>query len=325
MREPSRLVLVLGLLGATLAAEAQPTSKTPRVGLVLSGSPADAEPLLAAFRQGLRERGYVEGQTVVIAPRFADAVQRLPDLVAELVRINVDVIVTQGTPAAQAARRATGTIPIVMATSGDPVAAGLVASLARPGGNVTGNSILGPELVGKRLELLTEIVPSISRVVVVLNPTNPLHALHMRELEAPAKTLGVTLQPLEARSADDLERVFRMAVSGRAGAVLVFGDPVLTAHRARMANLAAKNRLPAIYELSGFAEAGGLINYGPNLHELFRRAAGYVDRILKRARPADLPVQQPTQFELVINLRTAKALGLTIPQSLLMRADKVIQ
>jgi len=326
MRERlSVVVLALGLLVAPLAVEALQAAGTPRVGLLLSGSPAEADPLAAAFREGLRARGYVEGQNVVLVPRFADSVQRLPDLVAELVRSNVEVIVTQGTPAAQAARRATTTIPIVMATSGDPVAAGLVASLARPGANVTGNSILGPDLVGKRLELLKEVVPGISRVAVLLNPTNPLHALHMRELGAAAKALGVTLQPLEARSPDDLERVFGTAAGGRAGAVLVFGDPVLTAHRARMATVAAKHRLPTIYELSGFAEAGGLINYGPNLHELFRVAAGYVDRILKGARPADLPVQQPTTFELVINLKTARSLGLTIPQSLLLRADHVIE
>jgi putative ABC transport system substrate-binding protein len=320
-------MLVLGIFVMPLAAEAQQAGRTPRVGLLVTGPPAGADPLVAAFRQGLRERGYVEGQNVVIAARFSDGVQRLPDLAAELVRINVEVIVTQGTPAAQAARRATATIPIVMATSGDPVAVGLVASLARPGGNVTGNSLLGPDLAGKRLELLREIVPGVSRIAVVSNPTNPAHALHMRALvlEAAARTLGVELHPLEVRSPDDFERVFQAATSARAGALLVFGDPLFTAHRTRIANLAARSRLPTIYELSGFAEVGGLMNYGADLHEMFRRAAAYVDKILKGARPADLPIEQPTKFDLVINLKTAKALGLTIPQSVLIRADRIIQ
>jgi putative ABC transport system substrate-binding protein len=212
-----------------------------------------------------------------------------------------------------------------MATSGDPVAVGLVASLARPGGNITGNSILGPDLIGKRLELIKELVLGVSRVAVLSNPTNPMYGFHVREAEAAAKTLGIALQVLEARSPDDFDRVFHAATSGRAGALLVFGDPVLTANRTRLANLATKSRLPAVYELSGFAEAGGLANYGPSLPEMFRLAAIYVDQILRGAKPADLPVQQPSKFELVINIRTAKALGLTIPQSVLLRADRVVE
>jgi putative ABC transport system substrate-binding protein len=242
-----------------------------------------------------------------------------------LVKSKVDIIVTQGTPAAQAVKRMTSTIPIVMATSGDPVGIGLVASLARPGGNVTGNSILGPDLIGKRLELLKEILPDVSRIAVLSNPTNPMYAFHMRAAGAAAKTLGIALQVLEVRGPDDFEHAFQAATSGRAGAHLVLGDPVLTAHRTRLANLAASSRLPAFYELSGFAEAGGLANYGPSLPEMFRRAAVYVDKILRGAKPADLPIEQPSKFELVINIKTAKALGLTVPQSVLARADRLLE
>jgi len=319
------VVAVLGIFVMLLTTEAQQIRTIPRVGMLLIGSPSAVEPHIAAFRQGLRERGYVVSQNIALESRLADVSQRLPDLATELVRIKVDVIVAQGTPAAQAARRATGTIPIVMAGSGDPVAAGLVESLARPGGNVTGNSILGPDLGGKRLELLREILPGVSRIAVLLNPNNPMHGIDMRALEAAAKTLGIALQPLEARSVDDFERAFGTAASSRAGAMLVSADAFLTAHRMRLAHLAAGNRLPTIYGLSGFAEAGGLISYGVSPPEMFRRAATYVDKILKGAKPADLPIEQPTKFELVINLKTAKALGLTIPHSVLIRADRIIQ
>lgn len=317
--------LAVLLIVAPVCAKAQPARKTPLVALLLTGSPSASEPMTAAFRQELRNLGYVESRNIALELRWADVPQRLSDLATDLVRSNADIIVTQGTPAAQAARRATSTIPIVMATSGDPVAVGLVSSLARPGGNITGNSILGPDLIGKRLELIKELVPSVSRVAVLSNPTNPMHALHVREAEAAAKTLGIALQVLEARGPDDFERVFHAATSGRASALLVFGDPVLKANRTRLANLATKSRLPAVYELSGFAEAGGLANYGPSLPELFRRAAFYVDKILRGAKPADLPVQQPSKFELVINIRTATALGLTIPPSVLLRADRVVE
>lgn len=240
-------------------------------------------------------------------------------------KTKVDIIVTQGTPAAQAAKRATSTIPIVMATAGDPVATGLVASLARPGANVTGNSILGPDVAGKRLALLKQIVPSASRIAVFSNPANPTHALFVAQTEAAAKTLGVSVHVLEIRAPDDFERVFQAATSGRADAVLIFGDPVFTAYRARLATLAIKNRLPSLYELSGFAEAGGLVQYGVSLPEMFRRAAVYVDRILKGAKPAELPVEQASKLELVLNLRTAKALGLAIAQSVLLQADGVVE
>jgi putative ABC transport system substrate-binding protein len=314
-------VMTLPSVGKT-----QQARKVSRIGMLLSGSPSDADPMVAAFRQGLRALGYVEGQNIAIEPRWADVSQRLPALATELVQSKVDLIVTQGTPAAQAAKRATSTIPIVMATSGDPVAIGLVATLARPGGNITGQSILSPELGGKRLELLKEIVPGLSRIAVLSNPTNPSHAIELKAIEVAAKTLGVALQLLEARGPEDFESVFQAAASGRAGALFLLADPLTTtAHRARLATLAARSRLPSMYGLSGYAEAGGLINYGPNLHELFRHAATYIDKILKGARPAELPVEQPTRFELAINLKTAKVLGLTIPQSILLRADQVIQ
>ena len=324
-RDILSVILAVTLLVASSCAEAQPARKVPLVALLLTGSRSESEPMTAAFRQGLRDLGYVEGQNIAVEPRWADLPQRLPDLATDLVRGKVDIIVTQGTPAAQAARRATSTIPIVMATAGDPVGIGLVASLARPGGNVTGNSILGPDLAGKRLELLKEIVPGASRIAVLSNPTNPTHALFVRETQAAAKTLGVALQVLAVQGPDDFERVFQAATSGRADALLVFGDPVFTAHRTRLANLAIKSRLPSLYELSGFAEAGGLAHYGASLPEMFRRAAAYVDKILRGAKPADLPVEQASKFELVINIKTAQALGLPIPQSVLLRADRVVQ
>jgi len=319
------VILAVALLVASSWAEAQPARKVPVVALLLTGSRSESEPMTAAFRQGLRDLGYVEGRNIALEPRWADAPQRLSGLATDLVRGKVDIIVTQGTPAAQAAKRATSTIPIVMATAGDPVAIGLVASLARPGGNVTGNSLMHPDVDGKRLEFLKEIVRGASRIAVLSNPTNPTHALFVRETEAAAKTLGATLQVLEVRGPDDFDRVFQAATSGRADALLVFSDPVLTAHRTRLANLALKSRLPSMYGLSGFAEAGGLANYGPSLPEMFRRAAVYVDKILRGAKPADLPIEQASKFELVINIKTAKALGLTIPQSVLLRADRVVE
>jgi putative ABC transport system substrate-binding protein len=255
---------------------------------------------------------------------LADVPQRLGDLAVEVVGSNVDVIVTQGTPAAQAAKRATRTIPIVMATSGDPVSVGLVASLARPGGNITGNSILSPDLNGKRLELIKDLVPGVSRIATLSNPTNPIHAVDIKTAEAAAKALGISLHPLEVRDPDEFERAFKIATEWRAGALLVFADPFILANRARVAKLAARSRLPTVSGASGFAEAGGLADFGPDLAEMFRRAATYVDKILKGAKPADLPVEQPTRLELVINTATAKMLGLQIPQSVLVRADRVI-
>ena len=320
------VTLALGFLVASLAVDAQQPGKVARIGYLSPGSPTTFTRFDEAFRQGLRELGYVEGQNIVIEYRWAERRdERLPDLAAELVSLKVDVIVAGGTPAPLAAKHATRTIPIVMSTAGDPIGSGLVASLARPGGNVTGLSARSPELGGKRLQLLKEVVPGVSRVAVLWNAANPYAALVVRETEAAARTLGVQVQSLEVRGPDDFENALPAAIRGRAGALIVVGDPLLFSYRMRIADFAARNRLPAAYNLREFAEAGGLMAYGENLADLYRRAATYVDKILKGAKPADLPVEQPTKFELVINLKTAKALRLTIPQSVLIRADEVIQ
>ncbi|MBI1893725.1 MAG: ABC transporter substrate-binding protein [Candidatus Rokubacteria bacterium] len=281
--------------------------------------------LWGAFIQGLRELGYVDGQNIAIERRFsAGETERFPELAADVVRLKVDVIVATP-PAVRAAKKATQTIPIVM-VGGDPVESGFVASLARPRGNITGlSSELSPGIVGKRLELLKEIVPRVSRVAVLLNPANQTNPLLLGEAKVAARSLAVQLQTLEARGPDDFERAFAAMTRERAGALLVPLDGMFTLHRTRIADLAAKSRLPAMYALRQHVDAGGLIAYGASFREIFRRAATYVDKILKGANPADLPVEQPTKFELVINLKMAKALGLPIPQSVLMRADEVIQ
>ncbi|HEV2056385.1 MAG TPA: ABC transporter substrate-binding protein [Methylomirabilota bacterium] len=317
-----------GLLAAPLGAEAQQAGKVWRIGLLGGYSPTskEASHLWEGFFQGLRELGYVEGQNILIEGRwYGDQTERLPALAAELVRLKVDVIVAGAVPAPEAAQRATSTIPIVIMTHPDPVGSGLVASLARPGRNVTGLSLLTPELVGKRLQLLKEAVPGISRVAVLSDPTNPAQALLLREAEVAARSLKVQLQVLEARAPSDFASTFSAMTKDRAGALITLGANMFFAHRTRIVELAAQSRLPALYGQKEFAEAGGLMAYGANTRENFRRAATYVDKILKGAKPADLPVEQPTKFELVINLKTAKALGLTIPPSLLQRADKVIQ
>jgi putative tryptophan/tyrosine transport system substrate-binding protein len=268
----------------------------------------------------------VEGQTIGIEWRWAEGrPERLPDLATELVRLNVDVIVAAATPAVQATQQARGKIPIVMVAVGDPVGAGLVASEGRPGGNITGLSVLSAELMGKRLELLKEAVPGVSRVAVLWHPANRSNVLQLDEAKVAAPTLGVRLQPLEVRAPQDLESAFQAATRGRAGALIALDDPLLVTHRTRIVALAAKSRLPAMYGLTMFAEVGGLMSYGPSLPDMFRRVAVYVDNILKGAKPAGLPLEQPMKFELVINLRTAKALGLTIPPSVRIRADQVIQ
>ncbi len=314
------------LLAAPLAAEAQQTGKVPRVGVLLLGSRSDPIQLVArAFQQGLRELGYVEGQSIAIEYRWAESQdERLPDLAAELVRLRVDVIVATIAVAVQAAKHATKAIPIVMVVN-DPVAAGFVASVARPGGNITGLSMMMTEVVGKQLEMLREVVPKISRVAVLGNPANPGSAPQLRAAEMAARALGVRLQPLEARDPSEIDRAFAAMTRERAGAFLVLLDPMLGAQRERIADLAARSHLPAMYALRLHVEAGGLMAYGANIFDLYRRMAIDVDKILKGAKPGDLPVEQPTKFELVINLKTAKALGLTIPQSLLGRADEVIQ
>jgi len=315
--------LVLALALAPLVAEAQPAEKLARIGYLSLGSAADTP---KALLQGLRELGYVEGQNLVIEYRYTEGkAERLPDLAEELVSLKVDIIVAGGTPLPLAAKRATTTIPIVMTSAGDPVGSGLVASLAKPGGNVTGLSTFTRDLAAKRLQLLKEVVPVISRVAVLWNAANPYAVLNMRETEAAARTLGLQVQSVEVRGPDDIETGFSTAIRWRAGAFIVVDYPVTYLHRTRIADLAARNQLPAMYGFRQYAEAGGLMAFGTSLADLSRRAATYVDKILKGAKPADLPVEQPTQFELVINAKTAKALKLTIPPSVLLRADQVIE
>jgi putative tryptophan/tyrosine transport system substrate-binding protein len=316
------------LLATPLAAEGQQARGYPRVGFLLAGSRSDpgVQHSFDVLRQALRELGYVEGQSIAFESRWAEGkYERLPDLATELVSLKVDVIVAVSTRAALAAKQATSTVPIVMTNVSDPVANGLVASLARPGGNITGLAIISPELVGKELEMLREVVPKVSRVAVLWNPANPGAVLQLRSAEVAARALGVRLQVLEAQGPGEIDRAFAAMRRERAGALLVVLDSVFLLERERIADLAAKNRLPAVYGLRYHAEAGGLMAYGANVLDLVRGGASYVDKILKGAKPADLPIEQPIKFELVINLKTAKALGLTIPPSLLGRADEVIQ
>jgi putative ABC transport system substrate-binding protein len=315
------------LLAAPRAAEAQQAAKVPRIGY-LALNPTANPHLHEAFRQGLRDLGYVEGRNVVIEYRDAEGKpERLPALAAELVALKVDVLVAQPTVTALAAKRATRTIPIVFPVA-EPVTSGLVTSLARPGGNITGLSSLAPEMGGKALELLKQAVPGVIRVAVLWDPgafpdgtTKELR----KEVEGAARALGVRLQFIEARGPEDFDRAFSEVTRARAGALTVLGGSMFFSQRRRLVDLAAKNGLPVVYPARESVEAGGLMAYGPSVPDLFRRAATYVDRILKGAKPGDLPVEQPTQFELVINLKTAKALGLTIPPSLLQRADQVIE
>ena len=321
---PSSHVVVV-LLAVAVIAEAQQPTKVPRIGhLSIFGASARIE----AFRQGLRELGYVEGKNINFEFRSADGkLERLPNLAAELVRLKVDIIVTAGAPSARAAKGATVTIPIVMMQVGDPVGSGFVASLARPGGNITGLSALAPELSGKRLELLKEIVPKLSRVAVFGTSASPDNAQSLREVEIAAKALDVKLQYLDVvLGSKDIETAFRAATKARAEAVLMMvAGSIVGAHQTQIFELAAKSRLPVIYTARQVVEFGGLMNYGVNIEDLDRRAATYVDKILKGAKPADLPVEQPTKFELVINLKAAKQIGLTIAPNVLARADKVIK
>jgi putative tryptophan/tyrosine transport system substrate-binding protein len=313
------------LLAAPLAAEVQPAGKVYCIGVLEPTSMALNAANLDAFRQGLRELGYVEGRNMRIEYRSADGrSERFPDLAAELVRLKVDVILTRGTPAVMAAKNATGTIPVVMAASGDPVLSGVVSSLARPGGNVTGLSAVVVEVSGKRLELIREMAPGVSRVAALFNMSNPNDALQWKEIETAAPSLRVQLQLLDVRKPSDFAGAFDAAIKGRAGALVVGLDALTWANHRPIVDLAAKHRLPAIYGGREFVNAGGLIAYGVSYPHLYHRAANFVDKILKGAKPADLPVEQPSKFELVINLKTAKAFGLTIPQSLLQRADEVI-
>src|SRR6267143_400462 len=322
------VILTLSLTLAPLAAEAQQAGKIDRIGY-LSPSPAAPNPLSEAFRQGLRDLGYVEGRNVVIEYRSAEGkLERFPALAAELVALKVDVIVAPSTPAALAAKQATKTIPIVFTAVADPVASGLVTSLARPGGNVTGLSTLFPELVGKCLELLKQAVPGVSRVAVLWHPGalgDRTEKDMLKATDVAAQALGVRPQFVEARGPEDFDRAFSEMTRARAGALTVLPSAMLFFERRRLVDLAAKSRLPTVFTWRESVDAGGLMAYGPNQADFNRRAATYVDKILKGAKPGDLPVEQPMKYELVINLKTAKALGLTIPQTLLQRADHVIQ
>jgi putative ABC transport system substrate-binding protein len=326
VRRRDIFALIVGVFSPAMGARAQQqTSKVHRIGYL--GFGAAAPDLQGAFRRRLRELGWVEGQNLTIEHRLAEGqYERLPMLAAELVRLKVDVIVASPTPAALAAQKATETIPIVGISFDNPVPLGLVASLARPGGNVTGLSYsVGPEIFGKDLELLSEVVRDLRRVAVLSNSTGPNHPLMLSNITTAARSLGVELLLHDARGPDEFDGAFAAMAKERVGALFVFGDPMFGIHRARLAHLAALNRLPTMYTNRPHVEAGGLMCYGPNFSDLWRRAATYVDKILKGAKPADLPVEQPTKFELVINLKTAKALGITVPPSLLARADEVIE
>jgi putative tryptophan/tyrosine transport system substrate-binding protein len=308
-------------------AEAQQPTKIPLIGRLGADSPSSADAARReAFRLGLRELGYVEGENIVIEYRYAEGkFDRLPDLATELVRLKVDIILSTGPTATRAAKGVTTTIPIVMAQDIDPVATGVVASLARPGGNITGLAALTPELSGKRLELLKEVVPKVSRVAVLGTSTLPGYAQVFRETELTAGAFGVKLQYLDILDTKDIETAFRVAGKGRADAVLTLTSAILLSQRAQVADIAVKSRLPAIYHQSQYVEAGGLMSYGASITDMDRRSATYVDKILKGTKPADLPVEQPTKFELVINLKAAKQIGLTIPPNVLVRADRVIR
>ncbi len=320
-------VIVVALTPCDAVAQAQQATKIPLIGRLGADSPSSADSARReAFRLGLRELGYVEGENIIIENRYAEGKSdRLPDLATELVRLKVDVILSTGPTATRAAKGVTTTIPIVMAQDIDPVATGVVASLARPGGNITGLAALTPELSAKRLELLKEVIPKLSRVAVLGTSTLPGYAQVLRETELAAGAFGVKLQYLDILDPKDIETAFRAASKGRAGAVLTLTSAILLSQRAQLADLAVKSRLPAIYHQSQYVEAGGLMSYGASITDMDRRAAAYVDKILKGTKPADLPVQLPTKFELVINLKAAKLIGLTIPPNVLVRADKVIR
>jgi putative ABC transport system substrate-binding protein len=328
-RMSRRIFVFVCLLPAVLLpadSGAQQAKKVARIGYLSRSSESGNLPRIAAFRQGLRDLGYIEGQNFVVEYRYAEGKSdRLPALAVDLLRLKVDVIVAPGTGPVSAARRATRTIPIVMVNAADPVGNGFVASLARPGGNITGLSTLAPDLSGKRLELLKEAVPTTSRMAVLWNPVVPQRSIEVKETEVAAHSLGVQLQSVEARAAGDLEPAFSAMIEGRANALIVLGDGMFNAHRTRILELAVKSRLPAMYNEEEYVLAGGLMVYAPSTNDLARRAATYVDKILKGTKPADLPVEQPTKFELIINLKAAKQIGLTIPPNVLARADKVIK
>ena len=322
------LTSLAGALAAPRVVEAQQVGHLPRVGYISPGSSSDPVRLrrLEAFREGLRELGYVEGRNIVLDARWAEGqYARYPALVGDLVRLKASVIVTVGGAGAKAAKQGTSTIPIVMSAVIDPVETGLVPSLARPGSNLTGTSIMSPDLIGKQFELLRAMVPKASRMTLLWNPGNPTHALAIRNVKVAAQSLEVQLQLLEAWDPQEIDRAFVAMTRAQASAVLILPDAMFTSHRRQIAELALQRRLPSIYGVTEYAQAGGLMVYSTNLVDLERRAATFVDKILRGAKPGDLPIEQPSRFELIINLKTAKALGLTIPPSLLVRADQVIE
>jgi putative tryptophan/tyrosine transport system substrate-binding protein len=318
------ILLVVVLLAIAVIAEARPAAKVPRIGVLLVGSAGGSG--LEAFRQGLHDLNYIEGKNIIVEYRFAKGnPERIPDLAADLIHKKVDVIITGGSAQARVIQKLTTTIPIILAVSGDPVGTGLAASLARPGGNITGLSMISPELSGKRLELLKEAAPKIDRVGVLWDALVPDNTLDFKTTQLAARALGLKLQSLDVRSPADLEGVFSIAAKQRLDALVVIGGGIVNSHQKRILAFEVKSRLPAIYELLWFAEAGGLMAYGVNFADLFRRAATYVDKILKGRNPADLPIEQAMKFELIINLKTAMQIGLTIPPNVLVRADKVIK
>jgi putative ABC transport system substrate-binding protein len=320
------ILLLIGLIVASIPLADAQTTKIPRIGYLTIASLSSNVARVEAFRQGLREHGYFEGKNIAIEWRSAEGkLERQGQLTSELVSLNVDVIVTSGPSMTRAAKEATATIPIVMAQDTDPVGNGFVNSLARPGSNITGLSVLSPELSGKQLELLKEIVPKLFRVAVLGNSNEPANRKTLNEIESAAKTFGVQLQPYDILTPKDIDAAFRTATKAHADALLVLASALLADHRTQIANLALKRRVPVMYFSGISVEAGGLMSYGPSLTDLSHRAATYVDKILKGAKPAELPVEQPTKFELVINLKAAKQIGLTIPPNVLARADKVIK
>ena len=328
MNNRRKLIVALGasVLAAPLRIRAQQAKKSVVVGFLGTQDQLSAQTVVAAFKQGLQELGYVEGKNLTLHLRFADGkFERVPGLAAELVNLKADVILSGGTVTTSALQKATGTIPIVMANTFDPVGNGLVKTLARPGGNITGLSSLGDDIGGKHLEMLLSVAPKLSRVAVLLNPGNQSNPLVLKSIQSAALKTSAKILPLEARTAPEIENAFSAMTQGKAGAVIVARDGFFIRQARPIAELALKNRLPSISERANYAEGGGLMSYGVNQGEQFRRAAAYVDKIFKGAKPADLPVEQPTKFELVINRKTAKALGLTIPQALLISADKVIE
>jgi len=320
------VALIFGIFAAPVSSSAQQPAKFPRIGFLGNSTAALEANLIGPFREGLREFGYVEGRNILIDFRWAEGkYERFPALIGELLAQKVDVIVTAGTPATLAVKKATTSVPLVMVAVGDPVGTGILPSLSRPGGNITGLTSISPELDGKRLELLREVAPNVSHIAVLWNAASPLQVVAERETRAAAQVLGMKVQSLGVRTAEELEDAFAAIVRERPGALLVLADRLFLHHRARIMDFAAQHRLPGVHAYRELVEVGGLMSYGPSYAGMHRRAAYFVDRILKGAKPGDLPVERPATFELVVNLKAAKALGLTIPQSVLLRADRVIE